>query len=65
MRDARGYTRVDETVLGQKMTELMIEPELLRELADAGRKNWREKFTWEKVSVRYESLFRELVGTRA
>ncbi len=64
VRDARGYTRVDETVLGQKMTELMTEPELLRELADAGRKNWREKFTWEKVSARYESLFRELVGTR-
>lgn len=65
MRDARGYTRVDESVLGQKMTSLMTEPELLRELANAGRRSWREKFTWEKVSVRYESLFRELVGTSA
>ena len=65
IRDARGYTRVDETVLGQKMTGLMTEPELLRELADAGKKNWRDKFTWKKVSARYESLFRELVETRA
>lgn len=65
MRDARGYTYVDESVLGQKMGGLMTEPELLSELANVGRRNWREKFTWEKVSMRYESLFRELVGTRA
>lgn len=64
IRDARGYTRVDEAVLGQKMTALMTEPELLRELADTGRKNWCDKFTWEKVCARYESLFRELDETR-
>ena len=63
-RDARGYTDVDPGELSLYMSRLMEEPELLKKLGQAGRKNWREKFTWEKISKMYESVFQNLLEKR-
>jgi glycosyltransferase involved in cell wall biosynthesis len=62
--DALGYTRVDEAVLAARMAELMTQPQLLRDLGAVGRQSWREKFTWQKISERYEALFSELMKER-
>lgn len=65
VKDVKGYTRVDESVLAQSMAELMQQKERLAELGAAGRKNWSEQFTWEKVSLQYEHIFEKLLNDRS
>lgn len=61
--DERGYTRVDEVVLAQAMTELMQQKDRLAELGATGRKSWSERYTWEKISIQYEQIFKQLLET--
>ncbi|OPY13593.1 MAG: D-inositol-3-phosphate glycosyltransferase [Syntrophus sp. PtaB.Bin075] len=60
-RDARGYTRVDPHVLAKHMCKLVKDEALRQRLGAAGKKNWREKFTWEKISREYEKIFLTLM----
>jgi hypothetical protein len=30
-------------------------------LGQTGRRNWAEKFTWEKIAIQYEQLFKRLI----
>ncbi len=62
--DEKGYTQVHEAVLAQAMRTLMQQPDKLAALGAAGRKNWREHFTWEKVANQYEQLFLELRASK-
>lgn len=59
--DAKSYTRVNEDVLAKSMTELMTQKKLLENLGAAGKRNWREYYTWDKVSNQYEQIFQQLV----
>jgi glycosyltransferase involved in cell wall biosynthesis len=59
--DTKGYTRVDEEVLAQSMASLMKQKDLLETLGAIGKRNWHERFTWEKIADQYEQLFSELV----
>jgi glycosyltransferase involved in cell wall biosynthesis len=59
--NGRGYTTVNELVLAQSMRELMQQPERLKQLGAAGRRNWSERFTWEEIAAQYERLFSQLV----
>ena len=59
--DAKGYTRVDVQVLAKEMVSLMNQKKLLDKMGTTGKKNWLEKFTWEKVASQYEQLFHRLV----
>ena len=59
--DNKGYTHVDKMELAKSMTTLMEQKELLENLGAAGRRNWRERFTWEKVADQYEHLFYQLL----
>lgn len=54
--DGRGYTRVDPRVLSIKMREAMSDPHRLRELGEAGKRAWRERFTWATIAAQYEAL---------
>jgi glycosyltransferase involved in cell wall biosynthesis len=51
-----GYTQVNEKDLAAAMAELMREPERIEALGRAGRKNWDEKFNWEKIAGHYEQV---------
>lgn len=55
--DAKGYTQVDPQVLAQRMTALLEQKDMLIELGAIGKNNWREHFTWGKVTDRFEQLF--------
>ena len=55
--DGKGYTQVNEEDLAAAMGDLMRTPERLEALSYAGRKNWSEKFNWEKIAGQYEQLF--------
>lgn len=59
--DAKGYTRVDEEVLAKSMATLMQQKDMLDTLGAAGRQNWSERFSWEKIIVQYEQLFYQLI----
>ena len=59
--DPMGYTRVSDEVLAVAMTELMNQQDLLERLGQTGRRNWAEKFTWEKIAIQYEQLFKRLL----
>ncbi|MES2363877.1 MAG: glycosyltransferase family 4 protein [Pseudomonadota bacterium] len=54
--DGKGYTQVNEEDLAVAMAELMRAPERLEALGRAGRKNWSEKFNWEKIAGQYEQV---------
>ena len=59
--DSKGYTRVSDEVLADAMSGLMVQTDLLARLGEAGRRTWAEKFTWEKIAIRYEELFKRLI----
>ena len=59
-KDEKGYTRVDEAVLAHAMEQSMLDKPKLAELGAIGRRSWKEKFTWEKISHQYEQIFIKL-----
>jgi glycosyltransferase involved in cell wall biosynthesis len=64
-RDAKGYTRVDPAEFALFMSRLAQDEAMRKKLGAAGRRNWQEKFTWEKISREYEAIFLRLVKVRA
>lgn len=61
VRDAKGYTRVEPYDLAQSISQLALDQPLREKLSAAGKRNWKEKFTWEKISRQYESIFFRLL----
>jgi L-malate glycosyltransferase len=58
--DEKGYTRVRETDLASAMAELMRQPDRLKRLGEAGRRNWAETYNWKNVAQQYEQLISKL-----
>jgi L-malate glycosyltransferase len=59
-RDERGYTKVDPMVLSDHWSHLANNRAYLRELGGVGKQNWAAHFTWEKITVQYENVFRKV-----
>ena len=59
-RDPLGYTRPDPAELSRHMESLAAREQDRRAYSEAGRRNWREKFTWDKIASRYEQVFARL-----
>jgi glycosyltransferase involved in cell wall biosynthesis len=60
-RDALGYTRVKPAALARHIESLRARPQDRKAYAEAGRRNWRELFTWQRIAARYEVLFVRLL----
>ncbi len=56
-RDNKGYTKVDPRVLAEYWSRLVKDMPHLRRMGAAGKQNWAEKFTWDKIASQYESIF--------
>jgi glycosyltransferase involved in cell wall biosynthesis len=56
--DDRGYIKASPSALAVEMEKAMRSPELLQQLAHAGRKAWRERFTWAEIARSYERVLR-------
>jgi L-malate glycosyltransferase len=56
--DERGYTKVSPSVLAREMEKAVRSPEYLRQLGEAGRRAWQERFTWAKIAQSYERILR-------
>lgn len=59
-RDEHGYTRVDPTIFGAHWSRLVRDRAHLKQLGETGRRNWAARFTWEKITDQYESLFEKV-----
>ncbi|MHB8170333.1 MAG: glycosyltransferase family 4 protein [Thermincolia bacterium] len=59
--DKSGYTRVDPKVLAEHMSKLAQDRNHLYHLGATGKKNWAEKFTWDKIVLEYEKVFKEVI----
>lgn len=56
--DERGYTEVSPTVLAREMEKAIRSPGYLRQLGEAGRHAWHDRFTWTKIAQSYERILR-------
>lgn len=56
--DSKGYTRVNECVLAKSMSDLMLQRDFLQNIGAAGKRNWKERFTWMKVTDQYERILK-------
>ena len=63
--DEKGYTRVNPKVFADYLSRLSKSPQRLLHLGATGKKNWRERYTWDKICSDYESLFYELIKKKA
>lgn len=55
-KDGYGYTRVRPRVLANAMTDAMLDPDLLENLGETGRKNWEKYFSWDVIAREYEKI---------
>ncbi|QPK64915.1 glycosyltransferase family 4 protein [Methylomonas sp. LL1] len=55
-KDERGYTRVKPERLAKEIAKAMSSRQQLETLGQTGRLAWEERFTWEAISRRYESI---------
>lgn len=51
---------VDVQTTVQLLKQLWLNPLRRRRLGRTGRKNWREKFTWDKITKQYLKLYEDL-----
>ena len=64
-RDALGYTRPDPAVLARHIESLAVRADDRRSYGETGKRSWRERFTWEKITDRYEEVFLQLLVEKA
>jgi len=57
-----GRLRADPRELARIVEQLVRDPERRRIMAEAGHAAWLQEFTWERIALRYEALYTELVG---
>jgi L-malate glycosyltransferase len=56
--DERGYTKVSPSVLAREMEKAVHSPEYLKQLGEAGRSAWLDRFNWAKIAQSYERILR-------
>jgi glycosyltransferase involved in cell wall biosynthesis len=56
--DDRGYITVSPAILAREIEKGIRSPDRLRELGDAGRRAWQERFTWARIAQSYERILR-------
>ncbi len=56
--DERGYTKVSPSLLAREMEKAVRSPEYLRQLGEAGRRAWLDRFNWGKIAQSYERILR-------
>lgn len=60
-KDNLGNTSVDVKLSTNLLNDLYKNKDKLKELGESGYRAWKERFTWEKISKRYETLYFELM----
>jgi glycosyltransferase involved in cell wall biosynthesis len=42
------------------LNRIMSDPQILTKAAEAGHRSWKQNFTWRKVALQYEELYRQV-----
>ena len=53
--------KVEPGKLAAGIEDLLAHPAELEQMADAGYRAWQDRFTWEKITLEYERLYREAI----
>jgi len=61
-QDDRGYIDVDPALFAAQWSQLAKDRTSLERLGAAGKRNWADRFTWEKIADQYEEVFKEVVA---
>lgn len=56
------FCGVDVPASARMLESYYSDADLRRARAEAGHRAWRERYTWEKLTLRYEELYRELLS---
>lgn len=62
VQKGNGMVDGDPFVFAHTIDELLQNHSRLQALGQAGYQSWRERFTWEKIALQYETLYEELIG---
>ncbi len=57
----KGRSHAIEKLGVKLLEELYNNPDKLKELGDNGYTSWKNKFTWEKITKQYETLYHNLI----
>ncbi len=61
-RDTRGYADIDAA--SRQLEELLRNKTLREEMGTSARAAWQQRFTWEKITDRYERLYLALLANK-
>lgn len=60
--DEAGFSHVEVDSSAKMLRELYHDQQKRINMGDAAFKQWREKYSWEKITVQYEDLYRNLLN---
>lgn len=60
-RNHKGYARIEAG--SRQLEDLIRQSELRKEMGNRALVIWQEKFTWERITDRYEELYQSLLGS--
>uniref|UniRef100_A0A832E0V0 Glycosyltransferase family 1 protein n=1 Tax=candidate division WWE3 bacterium TaxID=2053526 RepID=A0A832E0V0_UNCKA len=60
-KDAQGFARVRIPGSVEILEEIYHDSVRRQKMAEAGFQAWKKRFTWEKIALEYESLYRNLL----
>ncbi len=62
--DAHGYSHAEIDGSARLLETLLTNDARRLQLAASGHRAWKERFTWEAISLQYENLYNELLAER-
>jgi glycosyltransferase involved in cell wall biosynthesis len=60
-KDEIGWAKIKIEESAKELEKLIADTPKLKKMAEAGYSSWVEKFSWEKISKKYEELYLKLV----
>jgi glycosyltransferase involved in cell wall biosynthesis len=61
-KDTKGLVKADIMSSAETLAEIYFNPDLRLKMSGNGFKVWRETFTWERITKRYENLYFKLIN---
>lgn len=61
LQKEQGYVDGDPSEFARVIDSLLNNPDQLQAMGQAGYTAWSENFTWEKLALKYEKLYQELI----
>lgn len=63
-KSAKGYAHVDIDACARMIEKLYNDRKFLEKLSNKGYKQWKNYFTWDKISGDYEKLYLSLINSK-